>query len=246
MGHDAARQQTGEGVSGMRVHYLMHASFETPGIIEKWAQDRGYAFDGTRTYSGGKLPKAADVDFLIVMGGPQSATRLDNHPYLRDEINLISGVISLNKPLVGFCLGSQLIAEALGAPTKTSPNKEVGFFPVQLTDEGRQDSILGNLPSEFEVLHWHYDMPSIPTGAALLARSAGCPHQAFRYGDRTYGFQFHMEPTEESIKPLLENAAEDLAPGRYTQTSEEILSADFEAMNQRMILVLDSLTKLTI
>jgi GMP synthase (glutamine-hydrolysing) len=229
----------------MRVHYLMHASFETPGIIEKWAQDRGYAFDGTQPYSGERLPKTADVDFLIVMGGPQSARRLDDHPYLRDEIKLISEVISLNKPLVGFCLGSQLIGEALGAPTIASPNKEVGFFPVQLTDEGRHDSILGKLPSEFDVLHWHYDMPGIPTGASLLARSAGCPHQAFRYGDRTYGFQFHMEPTEESIKPLLENAAEDLAPGKYTQTSEEILSANFAAMNRRMILVLDSLAKFT-
>ena len=229
----------------MRIHYLMHASFETPGVIEKWARDRGYTFDGTLTYTNKTLPDAADVDFLIVMGGPQSPLRMSDYPYLSDEINLISAVIRQTKPIVGFCLGSQLIAESLGARTQKSPDKEVGIFPVQLTDDGRQDPILKSLPTEFDVLHWHHDMPGIPDGAALLARSAGCPHQAFRFGDRIYGFQFHMEPTKESIKPLLENAVDDLAPSRYTQTPEEILSSDFETMNRRMTYVLDSMVKLT-
>jgi len=229
----------------MRIHYLMHASFETPGVIEKWARDRGYTFDGTLTYTNKTLPDAADVDFLIVMGGPQSPLRMSDYPYLSDEINLISAVIRQTKPIVGFCLGSQLIAESLGARTQKSPDKEVGIFPVQLTDDGRQDPILKSLPAEFDVLHWHHDMPGIPDGAALLARSAGCPHQAFRFGDRIYGFQFHMEPTKESIKPLLENAVDDLAPSRYTQTPEEILSSDFETMNRRMTHVLDSMVKLT-
>ena len=229
----------------MRIHYLMHASFETPGVIEKWARDRGYTFDGTLTYTNKTLPDAADVDFLIVMGGPQSPLRMSDYPYLSDEINLISAVIRQTKPIVGFCLGSQLIAESLGARTQKSPDKEVGICPVQLTDDGQQDPILKSLPTEFDVLHWHHDMPGIPDGAALLARSAGCPHQAFRFGDRIYGFQFHMEPTKESIKPLLENAVDDLAPSRYTQTPEEILSSDFETMNRRMTHVLDSMVKLT-
>lgn len=229
----------------MRIHYLMHVPFETPGMIEKWAMDRGHVFEGTLTSAGEPLPDAAGIDFLIVLGGPQSAVHLDNHPYLRGEIDLISTVIRQDKPVVGFCLGSQLIGEALGARTQNSPNKEVGGFPVQLTEDGQKDPILKSFPPEFDVIHWHNDMPGIPDGATLLARSAGCPHQAFRFGERTYGFQFHMEPTLESIKPLLENAADDLAPSRYTQTREEILSFDFETMNRRMTFFLDSIVRVS-
>jgi GMP synthase (glutamine-hydrolysing) len=234
-----------DGVAALRVHYLMHVDFETPGIIEKWASDRGHILAGTLTSANKDIPDAADIDFLIVLGGPQSPLRMDDDPYLRDEINLISAMIRQNKPVIGFCLGSQLIAEALGARTRKSPCKEVGGFPVQLTEDGRKDPIFKDFPPEFDVIHWHYDMPGIPDGATLLARSPGCPHQAFRFGDRIYGFQFHMEPTRESIKPLLENGVDDLAPGEYTQTPEKILSFDFETMNRRMIHVLDSVAGAT-
>jgi GMP synthase (glutamine-hydrolysing) len=88
-------------------------------------------------------------------------------------------------------------------------------------------------------------MPCIPDGATLLARSAGCPHQAFRFGDRIYGFEFHMEPTMESIKPLLEKGVDDLEPSKYTQTPEKILSFDFETMNRRMTNVLDSIVNIS-
>src|ERR1700736_22997 len=99
--------------------------------------------------------------------GPGIAdTTLNDYPYLSDEINLISAVIRQNKPIVGFCLGSQLIAEALGARTRKSPDKEVGIFPVHLTDDGQRDPILKSFPTKFEVLHWHHDMPGIPDGAA--------------------------------------------------------------------------------
>jgi GMP synthase (glutamine-hydrolysing) len=225
----------------MRVHYVMHASFEVPGFIDQWAEAQGHLYSGTHVYEGQPLPDPGDVDFLIVMGGPQSPLRLDAFPYLRDEINLVAKVISHKKPVIGFCLGSQLIAEALGAQTCRSPEKEVGIFPVHSTLAGTKDPILRGFPAEFDALHWHHDMPGIPDGAVLLARSAGCPHQAFRFGDRVYGFQFHMEPTAESIKPLLQNGESDLAPSRYTQTAAAILSSDFGSMNARLAQVLDAL-----
>jgi GMP synthase (glutamine-hydrolysing) len=223
----------------------MHVDFEPPGIIEKWARDGGHVLDGTLTSTNKDLPNAADIDFLIVLGGPQSPLRMNDYPYLRDEINLISTMIRQNKPIIGFCLGSQLIAEALGARTRKSPHKEVGGFAVQLTEDGRKDPVFKDFPPEFEVIQWHHDMPGIPDGATLLARSAGCPHQAFRFGDRVYGFEFHLEPTRESIKPLLENGVGDLEPSEYTQTSEKILSFDFETMNRRMTNVLDTIVNIS-
>ncbi len=225
----------------MRIHYIMHAFFETPGVIESWAKDKGFEFGGTRTYANEELPKSSAVDFLVVMGGPQSLLRIGEYPYLQDEINLISRVVKEGKPVIGFCLGSQLIAGALGARTQRSPEKEVGVFPIQLTQAGLSDPIFRHFPAEFDVLHWHHDMPGIPEGAVLLAQSPGCPHQAFRVGDRIYGFQFHMEPTKKSVQPLLKHAVDDLTPDNYTQTTEEILSSDFETMNERMKFILDSI-----
>lgn len=225
----------------IRVHYLMHALFETPGSIEFWVKNRGHAYSGTHTYQGHALPNSEEIDLLIVMGGPQSPLREGDLSYLRGEINLVAQLIEQNKPVVGVCLGAQLIVEALGATTLRSPEKEVGIFPVQLTREGMLDPILRTLPAEFDVLHWHHDMPGIPKRAVLLARSAGCAHQAFRFNDRVYGFQFHLEPTPESIKLLIQNAGDDLMPSKYTQAAQHILSADFAAMNKYLVHVLDSL-----
>ena len=114
-------------------------------------------------------------------------------------------MIKQNKPIVGFCLGAQLIAEALGARTQRSPEKEVGIYPVRLTDDGRQDPILKSFPAAFQVLHSHHDIRASPRrgfiGPQYRLSASGVP-----LSDRVYGFQFHMEPTRGSIKPLLENA----------------------------------------
>jgi GMP synthase (glutamine-hydrolysing) len=228
----------------MQIHCIAHAPFETPGAIAGWASARGHALIVTSPCAHQNLPDATQVEFLILLGGPQSPLHMDDFPYLRDEIELTAEVMRSERPVVGLCLGCQLIAEALGARTSRSPQKEVGTFPVQLTGAARQDPILKVWPPEVDVLHWHNDMPGIPDGAVLLARSAGCPHQAFRFGDRTYGFQFHLEPTLQSIRLLLDGAPEDLAASRYTQTPSQILSSDFTTMNGLLAQILDSLVAL--
>ena len=196
----------------MRIHCVLHASSEGPAAIEHWAQAKGLEFATTKTYAGEQLPDTNEFDFLVVMGGPQSPLEIEKHPFLRDEIELVSRAVADHKVILGICLGSQIIAEALGAATQRSPEKEIGVFPIDLTAEGRVDPIFKNFPDKFSAFHWHNDMPGIPKGAVLLAQSLGCPHQAFRYGDRVYGLEFHLEPTRESAMELIDNCVSHPVP----------------------------------
>src|ERR1700728_51101 len=123
----------------MNILCVMHANFEPPGIIETWALQKGHHFKIIRPYKGELPLKYDDFDFLIVMGGPQSPLELEKAPYLSDEIKLIKKSIDSKKIVLGFCLGAQLIGEALGAKTMRSPNKEVGVYPVSLTKEAITD-----------------------------------------------------------------------------------------------------------
>lgn len=225
----------------MRIHCVLHASFEGPAAIKDWAQAKGLEMTTTRTYAGEQLAGTNEFDFLLVMGGPQSPLEMEKYPFLQDEIELVSRAIADQKVILGICLGSQIIAEALGAPTQRSPQKEIGVFPVVLTEAGRVDPLFKNFPNKFSAFHWHNDMPGIPNGAVLLAKSLGCPHQAFRYGERIYGLEFHLEPTRESAKELIENCPGDLEPSTYTQTENEILSADFGTINRKMETILELL-----
>jgi GMP synthase (glutamine-hydrolysing) len=188
----------------MNILCITHADFETPGVIETWANQNGYDFIVSRPYKGDRLPEHKKFDFLIVMGGPQSPLEIDKSPYLKDEMLLIKQAIEDDKRVLGFCLGAQLIGEALGANTTRSPEKEVGVFPITLTAEGIIDPLLQGLPTGFPVIHWHNDMPGETKDSAILAFSEGCPRQILKYGPKVYGFQCHLEITSEGIEDLLD------------------------------------------
>jgi len=132
---------------------------------------------------------------LIVMGGPQSA----NDPGMSAELHFIRQAIDSKTPVLGVCLGSQLIAKALGAHVYQSREKEIGWAPVYFTDAAQGDPVLGGLPSPATFFHWHSETFSLPAGAESLACSDKCRQQAFRYRDTVYGIQFHPEITPEMI-----------------------------------------------
>jgi GMP synthase (glutamine-hydrolysing) len=134
---------------------------------------------------------------LIVMGGPMSVN--DPLSWLRLEESYIVRAISSGVPVLGICLGAQLLAKCLGARVYPMPHKEIGWYPVRLTEAGRQDPLLEPLASEEISFHWHGETFDLPEGAAHLATSSLCPHQAFRHGDNLYGLQFHPEVTPEII-----------------------------------------------
>jgi GMP synthase (glutamine-hydrolysing) len=225
----------------MRIHFLIHAAFEKPGIIESWAISKGHKLSFTHVYKGEKLPDVSELDFLVLMGGPQSPTKLDQYPYLRDEIKLAKQAIDQKKVVLGVCLGAQLIGESLGAATEHSPNKEIGVYPIYLTKEGEADPLFKNFPKTFEVMHWHNDMPGLSPGAVLLAYSEGCPRQVVKYSDRVYGLQCHLEMTAELIRGLVEHCASDLKPGKYVEEKEKLLTNSTTEMNQKLQAILDHL-----
>lgn len=228
----------------MHVHIIIHAPFEKPGVIETWAIQNNHSLSFTHTYRGEQLPDISAIDFLIIMGGPQSPLELDTYPYLRDEIALAKLAIIQKKAVVGICLGAQIIGESLGAKTEHSPNREIGIYPVQLTKEGCNDPIFSQLPTSFEVMHWHNDMPGILPDSAILAYSEGCPRQIIRYNDLTYGLQCHMEMTNELIRGMIEHCQQDLIPGKYIQTVEKLLSTQMKEVNEKMIHILNHLSVL--
>jgi len=229
----------------MKILCISHASFEKLGYIETWANKKNHIIRKVNPYRGETLPKIDDFDFIIIMGGPQSTLQIEDAPYLVDEIEFIKEALKLNKCILGICLGAQLVAEASGAKTKPSPHQEVGMYLVELLDDAKKDPVFQHFPNKFEAMHWHYDMPGLPEGAALLARSEGCPRQAFCYGDRIYGLQFHFEMTESLLAGMVENCLSDLVEkGKYVRPVKEILETDCSEINLKLENVLEYLSNL--
>lgn len=226
----------------MKIHIVMHESFESPGAILQWAEEKGHELSFTRLYDYESLPKSAeDFDFLIVMGGPQDPDTADcPHYNAGNEIKLISQAISANKIVLGVCLGAQLIGEALGARFEHSPNREIGVFNITKTSEAESDPVFSRFPQTFPMGHWHGDMPGLTPDAAILAYSEGCPRQVVRYTPRVYGFQCHFEFTHEAIEGMIKHCSKDLNTELpYIQSAEELRAHDYTAINVYLFDFLD-------
>ena len=172
---------------------LQHIDVEGPGLLGAALRARGVTLRTVRPYAGEPVPARCDADALVVMGGPMGVYESDRHPHLTDELRLIEATVADGRPVIGTCLGSQLVAAALGARVYPNTRKEIGWHEVELTDAARDDALLGGAPRRFTPLHWHGDIFDLPAGAVHLAASAITRHQAFRYGANAYGLLFHLE-----------------------------------------------------
>jgi GMP synthase (glutamine-hydrolysing) len=151
-----------------------------------------------RLDQGDRLPRPGSIAGLVVMGGPMGVYDESSHPWLPGERDLLTAVVVARKPVLGVCLGAQQLALALGAEVTTGARPEIGLGRVELTGPGRWDPVVGPeytglSGTTVPCMHWHQDTFSLPDGAVHLAASRPFPNQAFRWGDRAYGLQFHVE-----------------------------------------------------
>ena len=181
----------------MRVLAFRHVPFEGLGLIEPALRLRRIEVDYADPYQPGTTrPDVGRYDALIFMGGPMSVN--DDLPFLRQEMDLIRQAIAQRQPILGICLGSQLIARAMGATVRRNAAKEIGWYGLQFTPAAADDRLFAGLSQE-TVFHWHGETFDLPPGAELLASSNLCRNQAFRAGEHVYGLQFHLEVTPEMI-----------------------------------------------
>lgn len=228
----------------MRVHAIQHVGFEGVGHIGQWVASRGHRLSLTRLDMGEPLPAQAAYDRLAVMGGPMNIYEDGSFPWLAAERQFIKDAMQSGKTVVGICLGAQLLADALGSPVVAGPHKEIGWFPVRLTEAGQQSPLLAGLPAEINVFHWHGDTFRIPPDSVHLAASEACESQAFLHHDRILGLQFHLESTPETVHQLLAHCSDELIEGPYTQDAARIEAqpaASFAAINRLLETLLDRL-----
>ncbi|MBC7448490.1 MAG: type 1 glutamine amidotransferase [Hymenobacteraceae bacterium] len=202
----------------MRIHVMQHAAFEGPGHIGTWAAQGGHQLRATHWYEPvPRVPVLADLDVLVVLGGGMSVHDTARYPWLATEKVVIRAVVAAGRPVLGICLGAQLLAEALGATVGPNAVPEIGFFPVDFTADARAHPVLRQAPAQLAALHWHADTFELPAGATRVASSAACRNQGFVVGDRVVGLQFHPEMTATTLRALIRYEGAELIAGPSVQ-----------------------------
>jgi GMP synthase (glutamine-hydrolysing) len=254
----------------MKIHWLQHVEFEGLGCIEPWLAENGHEVSCTQLWkfdsvlnigkndgSGSRsavpqrscFPSIGNVDGLIVMGGPMGVYDEAIYPWLAEEKAFIKEIIGQNKPVLGICLGAQLIAEVLDSKVWKNQHKEIGFFPLRRSASyagqaiSKKVSNHWKLPEQFTAFHWHGDTFGIPEGAVHLASSEATANQAFIYKDNVLALQFHLETTEESLLALYENARDEITDAPFIQNLEE-MRMSFSVLNVSNILMRNLLSGL--
>ena len=192
----------------MAVLIVKNITIEGPGTIEDFLKKKKIPFKIIELSTGETLPSLKNFDTLIVLGGPLGVYEREENPQLMSGSRVIREALNRNMKVLGICLGAQMLAHCLGADVYPGPMKEIGWFHIELTGDGLRDTLMrglakhprvGDFWRRFKVFHWHSDTFDLPLGAVQLAKSRLYKNQAFRYGNKVYGFQFHIEVTKDMV-----------------------------------------------
>jgi GMP synthase-like glutamine amidotransferase len=201
----------------MKIHWLQHVPFEGLGNIAHWAEKAGVELERVALYAGDALPVVDSVQALIVMGGPMGVHDEVEFPWMQAEKKFIEEILQKEIPVLGVCLGAQMIAEALGAEVFRGEDKELGWFPVEV----KLQQILGvGMPEQMEVFHWHGEQFSLPERAQSLFSSLVTPQQGFLWEDRVLALQFHLEMLPASVVLLEKHSGSDREGGAWEEEHE--------------------------
>jgi GMP synthase (glutamine-hydrolysing) len=194
-----------------KIWVIQHHSVENLGNIAEALEGAALAWQYVRIFDGPPVPTdMKGAGGLILMGGPQSVYDEADFPTLKDELRLIESALKDNRPVLGICLGSQLLASALGAKVYKGARREIGWHPVRLSADAKKDRLLAGAPEQFTAFHWHGDIFDLPRDAVGLASSDISPIQAFRYGDKVYGFLCHLEVSETSVHTMVRTFTDEV------------------------------------
>lgn len=192
----------------MSVLIIKNIATEGPGTIEEFLKQKGIPFKVVDLSSGEIPPPLEEFNTLVIMGGPMAVYEFDTYPHLVMGSRLIREAINRDMQVLGICLGCQMVAHCLGAEVRAGQKEEIGWYHIELTGDGLRDPLMRRLAAHpkvgdfwrrFKVFHWHGDTFDLPLETILLAGSHLYKNQAFRYGSKVYGFQFHIEVTKDMI-----------------------------------------------
>ncbi len=205
----------------MDVLAVIHGEKVRAGVFGDAVAARGHRLEEWSLAWGTSPPRPLDAyGAVLVFGGAMHADQEGHHPWLREENLFLQRLLDLHKPVLGICLGAQLLAKAAHAQVGAAKEPEIGWYSVALTDDGRDDPVLGRLPARFDAFQWHYYVHALPAGAVELARNDLCT-QAFRLGDSAWGVQFHPEVTLGQIESWMQDD-EPVPPGLLVETRKRI------------------------
>lgn len=205
-----------------QIHILQHEPFEGAGLFYDWARENNHKLSVTELYKNEKLPALHSFDWLIIMGGGMSVNDEDQYTWLKPEKEFIKQAIHKGKIVIGICLGSQLIANAMGEPVFKNTEKEIGWFPVSFNSS--VSNLFGEAWNNQTFFHWHGETYNLPKGCKRLATSAACKNQAFQYGETVFAFQFHPETNHQTLNQMVNTGAAELVKANYVMEPAEILA----------------------
>lgn len=229
----------------LRIRCFQHVPFEGPAYINDWAVEHNHTLIITHLVEKQALPALDELDFLVVMGGPMGVYEESKYPWMVAEKAFIRSCIESGKPVLGICLGAQLMASAMGAPVVPNHWPEIGWFPLQKSEVGKNQPLMDEFDTKTPVFHWHGDTFGIPMGAKHLLKSEACVNQAFLVADKALALQFHLEMTPQALQGLIDNCGHELLSDEpFIQSASEILANAnlLKKNNEQLAVLLDKLT----